>query len=33
MEREVPSGQSFADLSMEQMNTLWERAKKSERVR
>lgn len=30
MEREVPSGSSFSDLSLEEMNILWERAKKSE---
>ncbi len=30
MEREVPSGSNFSDLSIEEMNLLWERAKKGE---
>ncbi len=30
MEREIPSGSNFSDLSLEEMNLLWERAKKGE---
>ena len=31
MERNVPSGKSFDDLTLDEMNALWEMAKKSER--
>jgi MazG family protein len=31
MERNVPFGKSFADLTLDEMNSLWELAKKSER--
>ena len=32
MERTVPAGKAFSDLSLDEMNSLWEQAKKSERA-